>query len=71
MTAVCVSLVWACIVAGLLFAQHKHQGRFFAQIERLCQRIQAPDVAVAQHIAETAPVEDEPDDDDPTFTNIP
>lgn len=61
MTALWVSVAWAAIVGGLLFAHdrtaRRHEDRevrFIALIADLCQRIQAPDVAVAQHL---------PDDD--------
>jgi hypothetical protein len=53
MTAVLVSLPWAVLSVGLLYVLTRAQDRAHAERQQLLQRIQAPDVAVAQHVDET------------------
>ena len=50
MTFVLLSLPWAAVVGCLLALQFKSQERHDRQVADLCQRLQAPEVAVAQHV---------------------
>jgi hypothetical protein len=72
MSALLVSLPWAAIVGALLFAASRERTANAEERATLLQRIQAPTVAVAQHVATTAPEPVEEDElEDPAFTNIP
>lgn len=53
MTAVLVSLPWAVLCGGLLYALIRAGDAAARERADLCQRIQAPDVAVAQHVDAT------------------
>lgn len=55
MTEVLISLPWACIVAGLLFALVRLSARHADQLERLCDRIQAPEKVIEQTFAPSNP----------------
>jgi hypothetical protein len=56
MTPLLVSLPWAVLCGGLLYALIRVQDRAHAERQQLLQRIQAPEQAVIEHAAQ-------PDDD--------
>lgn len=51
MTALLISLPWAAIVSGLLYALIHERDAFSRERAQLLQRIQAPDQAVIEHAA--------------------
>lgn len=53
MVPILVSLPWAAIVVYLLWQLSHKDERHLQQVSELCQRVQAPDVAVAQHVMAT------------------
>lgn len=53
MTVALVSLPWAALCGGLLYALTRVLDRSHAERQQLLQRIQAPEVAVAQHVHAT------------------
>jgi hypothetical protein len=53
MTEVLVSLPWAVLCGGLLYALTRVLEHARVERAELLQRIQAPEVAVAQHVQQT------------------
>jgi hypothetical protein len=69
MTTVLVAVAFVIVIGVREYAQHLREARLMAQNDRLCQRIQAPDVAVQMAVAEAAP--DEDDTDDVSYQTLP
>lgn len=54
---VLAQIPWLLVVAGLLWMLFSQQTRHGMQVSELLQRIQAPEVAVAQHVHATEDAE--------------